>query len=258
MDLGQYRIGDLSKQAGVSRRTIHYYINRGMIPPAGGAGISSFYTDDHLKRVLLIKKLQAGRMPLEQIRAMVNALDYSETTKYLDDVDALIAKTETSGWSIQKPTRQPVKESAQKPYQEPYQEPAQEPYQEPAKQPTKEAAQELFQDLAKLSVQDPSEEPVKEPSKKSLQQARQKPILEPPTVKHFKELADRERRGPESFAEVDAPEKTAGRPVVYEKICFGDGLELHYPAGLTAARPGLIDAVAGCVRELLAERPRKL
>ncbi len=79
-----YRIGELASMAGVTRRTVHYYISKGLIPPAEGAGVSSYYTEDHLSRIMLIRKLQESYLPLDQIRKIVTTLDPDQVISYLD------------------------------------------------------------------------------------------------------------------------------------------------------------------------------
>ena len=64
----EYKISELADRAGVTKRTIHYYISKGLLFPPEGTGVNSLYNDDHLERILLIKKLQAEYMPLNKIR----------------------------------------------------------------------------------------------------------------------------------------------------------------------------------------------
>ena len=64
----EYKVSELTNKAGVTKRTIHYYISKGLLLPPEGSGVNSIYTDEHLNRILLIKKLQAEFMPLNKIR----------------------------------------------------------------------------------------------------------------------------------------------------------------------------------------------
>lgn len=64
----EYKISELADKAGVTKRTIHYYISKGLLLPPEGSGVNSLYNDEHLERILLIKKLQAKYMPLNKIR----------------------------------------------------------------------------------------------------------------------------------------------------------------------------------------------
>ena len=64
----EYKISELAEKAGVTKRTIHYYISKGLLLPTEGSGVNSIYNDEHLERLLLIKKLQEKYMPLNKIR----------------------------------------------------------------------------------------------------------------------------------------------------------------------------------------------
>lgn len=60
-------IGELADRAEVSRRTIRFYVQRGLIPPPQGGGRGSHYTEEHLERLLAVKRLQEVGIPLEVI-----------------------------------------------------------------------------------------------------------------------------------------------------------------------------------------------
>lgn len=64
----EYKVSELALKAGVTKRTIHYYISKGLLLPPKGNGVNSVYTEEHLDRILLIKKLQEEYMPLNVIR----------------------------------------------------------------------------------------------------------------------------------------------------------------------------------------------
>lgn len=66
-----YKVSELADKAGVTKRTIHYYISKGLLMPPKGNGVNSIYDDDHLKRIFLIKRLQAEYMPLNKIREYI-------------------------------------------------------------------------------------------------------------------------------------------------------------------------------------------
>lgn len=67
----EYKVSELADKAGVTKRTIHYYISKGLLLPPEGSGVNSLYNDEHLQRILLIKKLQAEYMPLNKIREYI-------------------------------------------------------------------------------------------------------------------------------------------------------------------------------------------
>jgi DNA-binding transcriptional MerR regulator len=80
----QYRIGELAEKAGVTRRTIHYYLSRGLLPSPDGAGLGTTYTDEHLYRVMLIKKYQEAYLPLEEIKKRLDRMLLEEVKEALD------------------------------------------------------------------------------------------------------------------------------------------------------------------------------
>ncbi len=67
----EYKVSELAQKAGVTKRTIHYYISKGLLMPPEGSGVASTYDDLHLERILLIKKLQAQYIPLNKIREYI-------------------------------------------------------------------------------------------------------------------------------------------------------------------------------------------
>jgi len=84
---GQYRISELARIAKVTKRTIHYYISKGLLPPARGAGVNSYYNDDHLYRILFIKKMQDKYFPLEKIKEIVTRLSLEEIKEKLEAME---------------------------------------------------------------------------------------------------------------------------------------------------------------------------
>lgn len=67
----EYKVSELAKKTGVTKRTIHYYISKGLLLPPNGTGINSTYDENHVNRILLIKKLQSEFMPLNKIREYI-------------------------------------------------------------------------------------------------------------------------------------------------------------------------------------------
>jgi DNA-binding transcriptional MerR regulator len=80
-----YRIKELAESLGVSRRTIHYYLGRGLLPPSEGAGLGTTYTQEHYYRILLIKKWQKAFFPLEEIRKRIQPLTLEEVQTCLNE-----------------------------------------------------------------------------------------------------------------------------------------------------------------------------
>lgn len=68
-----YSIGSLAAAAGVSRRTVRFYVQRDLLPPPEGLGRGAHYTAEHLARLLQIKGWQEQGVPLDEIRARLGA-----------------------------------------------------------------------------------------------------------------------------------------------------------------------------------------
>ena len=64
----EYSIGELADEAGVSTRTIRYYVSEGLLPPPVGSGPNSRYTEAHRDRLAIIGRLKAQYLPLKEIR----------------------------------------------------------------------------------------------------------------------------------------------------------------------------------------------
>lgn len=87
-DDARYAIGDLAGLAGSTPRTIRYYVAQGLLPPPDGVGAGAYYTDAHLARLRLIRRLQRQHQPLSEIRQRVASLGDSEIAALVaDDVE---------------------------------------------------------------------------------------------------------------------------------------------------------------------------
>ena len=64
----RYAFGDLARLGGVSRRTVRYYVQEGLIPPPFGVGRGNHYGPDHLEQILRVKALQEAGRTLDEIR----------------------------------------------------------------------------------------------------------------------------------------------------------------------------------------------
>ncbi|MEM7356659.1 MAG: MerR family transcriptional regulator [Acidobacteriota bacterium] len=63
----QYSIGELAELGGVSRRTVRYYVQRGLLTAPAGGGRGSHYTQQHLDTLIRIRRLQEAGRPLSEI-----------------------------------------------------------------------------------------------------------------------------------------------------------------------------------------------
>lgn len=89
MEPKRYRIGELSEIAQVSKRTVHYYIARGLLPSPEGSGLGTLYSDEHLYRIQLIRKWQTQYLPLEEIKTRINALSLEDIKEMLSNNESM-------------------------------------------------------------------------------------------------------------------------------------------------------------------------
>jgi DNA-binding transcriptional MerR regulator len=82
-----HRITDLARIAGVTPRTVRYYIGQGLLRPAARSGPGATYDDDQLRRLQLIRRLQRQHLPLAEIRSRLAQLDPTQVAELLAEPD---------------------------------------------------------------------------------------------------------------------------------------------------------------------------
>ncbi|HLM74968.1 MAG TPA: helix-turn-helix domain-containing protein [Polyangiaceae bacterium] len=78
-----YKIDELAREAQVSPRTIRYYVQRGLLPAPAFHGRDTTYDRSHLLRLQVIKKLQEGHLPLDEIQARIGAASEKDLERIL-------------------------------------------------------------------------------------------------------------------------------------------------------------------------------
>jgi DNA-binding transcriptional MerR regulator len=74
------RIGELAREAGVTRETIHFYLREGLLPPAQKVNARvSYFDEGHLSRLRLIKAFQQAHIPLARIREQFEGMSRQGT-----------------------------------------------------------------------------------------------------------------------------------------------------------------------------------
>jgi DNA-binding transcriptional MerR regulator len=66
---GRFNIDELADLGGVSRRTVRYYVQEGLLPAPLGVGRGRHYDQSHLDRLLRVKAEQEAGRSLDDIRA---------------------------------------------------------------------------------------------------------------------------------------------------------------------------------------------
>ncbi len=95
-----WTIEELADEVGVPVRTIRYYIAEGMLPGPGSRGKGTTYSEDHLQRLRLIRRLVEQRVPLADVRQLVERLSPDET-------EQLLAEDERRSEQLQKLAQTP-------------------------------------------------------------------------------------------------------------------------------------------------------
>lgn len=67
-------IDELAERSGLSIRTIRFYISEGLLPSSQVRGRNAAYSSEALDRLILIQRLKDAHLPLQEIRAQLDAL----------------------------------------------------------------------------------------------------------------------------------------------------------------------------------------
>jgi DNA-binding transcriptional MerR regulator len=87
MSTERLRIGEFAAAAGVSPRTVRYYVVEGLLPPPDGVGLGASYGPEHLDRLRLILRLKDAYLPLREIRRQLTGLDDEEVRRRLREIE---------------------------------------------------------------------------------------------------------------------------------------------------------------------------
>ena len=79
---------ELCERAAVTPRTVHFYVQQGLLPGPEGSGRGAKYGPRHVVRLRLIRRLQREHLPLAEIRQRLDALTDEEA-------ESLLARTES-------------------------------------------------------------------------------------------------------------------------------------------------------------------
>jgi DNA-binding transcriptional MerR regulator len=84
MNTEPYLIGELAQKAGVTVRTIRYYISEGLLPSPQVRGRYSVYDEDYLKRIRLIQRMKDAYLPIKEIRRKLDSESEEEIEEFLN------------------------------------------------------------------------------------------------------------------------------------------------------------------------------
>ena len=104
MPAGFLQIGEVAERAGLSLRTVRYYEEQGLVTPAKRSdGGFRLYTEEQVRRLLLVKQMKPLDFTVEQMRELLTARDAlaadpadgaarDAVARYADDVAARVVK----------------------------------------------------------------------------------------------------------------------------------------------------------------------
>jgi len=87
MNEKQWTIGELADAAGVTVRTIRYYVKEGLLPAPHTQGRYALYNDSYLKRLELIRRWKDNYLPLKEIRVRIQPLSDQEVALLLQTIE---------------------------------------------------------------------------------------------------------------------------------------------------------------------------
>lgn len=91
-----FSIENLEKHSGLSTRTLHYYMSKGLLPGPETRGKYASYTREHLDRLDLILILKEMHLPLDEIKAILDQLTPDEIRHYRDSQEDLLEKLKST------------------------------------------------------------------------------------------------------------------------------------------------------------------
>ena len=83
--VAEFDLKTLCERADVTPRTVHFYVQQGLLPPAGAPGPGAHYGEGHVSRLRLIRLLQKQHLPLAEIAKRMKGLTDAQ-------VDELVAE----------------------------------------------------------------------------------------------------------------------------------------------------------------------
>ena len=105
----EWKLTELAEAAGVSPRTVRYYVQRGLLPAPPFKGPDTVYGEEHLVRLKAIRVLQARFLPLDAIQVELTRLGPDEL-KALADAEPTSLASEAVPAAPSRPG--PVKDEA--------------------------------------------------------------------------------------------------------------------------------------------------
>ena len=110
-----FDIKQLADRAGVTVRTIRYYVQQGLLPSPDSHGPATRYGAAHLDRLHLIRRLQREHLPLAEIRRRLEVLKDADVRRALDEAPAKKPSRSAAEYVREVLSRERLGESGQSP-----------------------------------------------------------------------------------------------------------------------------------------------
>jgi DNA-binding transcriptional MerR regulator len=94
----EFDLRELCGRGKVTPRTVHFYVQQGLLPPAGAPGPGARYGDGHLARLRLIRLLQKEHLPLAEIGKRMKGLSDSQVQELV--VEARVRREANRGSAL--------------------------------------------------------------------------------------------------------------------------------------------------------------
>ncbi len=87
MYINKLLIHELAEQAKTTIRTIRYYADEGLLPQPEIQGKYAYYSQEHVNRLELIRRMKDSYLPLKEIRQVLLSLSDDEVKQRLQEYD---------------------------------------------------------------------------------------------------------------------------------------------------------------------------
>lgn len=91
MYINKFLIHELAEQANTTIRTIRYYTDEGLLPQPELQGKYAYYSQEHINRLELIRRMKDSYLPLKEIRQVLFSLSDQEVIQRLSEYDLSIS-----------------------------------------------------------------------------------------------------------------------------------------------------------------------
>lgn len=100
-----YKLDELAHAAGMSARTVRYYVQRGLLPAPAFRGKDTAYEHEHLVRLRAVRRLQEAYFPLDAIAAELAGRSLAEIERIADGSVVPVAARAAAPAEVPEPPR---------------------------------------------------------------------------------------------------------------------------------------------------------